>query len=362
MKAMREAEVTMVNLQLQIYEEKGIKFEVCSVGGHNEHGLVERVIRSLQESMEECGLRNRKLTATGLQTLCKLVENDYNNLPFGFKFDRDQDNTEVLKILTPNMMRHGRINTRALSGPMRLPHGASDMVDRVVKTYEAWYKVWSETYIPKILSRPKWFKNECDLKIGDMVYFEKAESELKSPWILGIISEIERSRDGLIRKVKINYRNASETEDRTTRRSVRNLCKIWSEDDFNLQDDLGELAVRLRTLDGSTVSLDDLLTQLQNCVVHHADIHQVQPLLEGPHPAGPDDKCCCLAHCNISHQGGAALRSYQSLVNIDNCVCELYPKVPNFYQVLMKTMEDETPLIDSSLDNLNDFLLNFNSD
>ena len=78
MKALRETEVSMFNLKLQLYEEKGIRFEVCSVGGHNEHGLVERVIRSLQESMEEAGLRNHRLTATGLQTLCKLVENDHN--------------------------------------------------------------------------------------------------------------------------------------------------------------------------------------------------------------------------------------------------------------------------------------------
>ena len=130
-KALREAEVSMVNLKLQLYQEKGIRFEVCSVGGHNEHGLVERVIRSLQDSMEEAGLRNQKLTATGLQTLCKLVENDHNNLPLGFKYDRDQDNTEVLKLLTPNMMRLGRINTRALSNPLRLPHGASEMVEPV---------------------------------------------------------------------------------------------------------------------------------------------------------------------------------------------------------------------------------------
>ena len=176
MKAIREAEVTLVNLKLQIYEEKGIQMEVCSVGGHNEHGLCERIIRSLQESLEECGLKSQKLSATGLQTLAKLVENDYNNLPAGFKYDRDQDNTEVLKILTPNMMRMGRINTRALSGPLRLPAGSSEMVDRVIKNYEAWYKVWSEAYIPKLLFKPKWFKNETDLKVGDLVYFQKSES------------------------------------------------------------------------------------------------------------------------------------------------------------------------------------------
>ena len=111
-KAIRDAEATLKNLKLQVYKEKGIKFEVGSVGGHNEHGLVERIIRSIQDSMLECGLHSKKLTATGLQTLAKLVENDYNNLPAGFKYDRDQDNTKMLKILTPNMMCMGRINTR----------------------------------------------------------------------------------------------------------------------------------------------------------------------------------------------------------------------------------------------------------
>ena len=41
LKALREVEVGMKNLKLQMYEEKGIKFSVCSVGWHNEHGLVE---------------------------------------------------------------------------------------------------------------------------------------------------------------------------------------------------------------------------------------------------------------------------------------------------------------------------------
>ena len=51
-------------------------------------------------------------------------------------------------------MRHGWINTRALAGPLMHPNGASDMVNGVVKTYEAGYKVWSEAYVPKLLFRP----------------------------------------------------------------------------------------------------------------------------------------------------------------------------------------------------------------
>ena len=110
------------------------------------------------------------------------------------------------------MMRMGRINTRALSGPLRLPSGASEMVDWVKKAYEAWFKIWSESYMQKLLFKFKWFKNDTDLKIGDLVYFQKSESELgNGNWTFGMISEVNRSRDGLIRKVTVKYRNAMET-------------------------------------------------------------------------------------------------------------------------------------------------------
>ena len=357
MKAIREAEVTMVNLQLQLREEKGIKFEVCPVGGHNEHGLVERVIRSLQESMEESGLRNQRLTATGLQTVCKLVENDHNNLPLGFKFDRDQDNTEVLKIITPNMMRLGRINTRALSGPLRLPSGASEMVEKVVKAYEAWFKVWSESYIPKLLFRPKWFKDDSDLKIGDLVYFQKSESELGSNWIFGMIAGIDRSRDGLIRKVTVKYRNASESQDRETDRSVRKLCKLWSEDDWNLQDDLAELADRLKGIVGDQAIVNQV--QHAHLGAHHVSVQQGC----APHPQHqqvPADGCCCTAHCRLIHQQGSPLRSYQALSNINNLACDLDPRVPCFKAKAVELMDQETPSVEPALDNLSDFLMNYN--
>ena len=356
MKAIREAEVNLVDLKLQMYSEKGIQMEVCSVGGHNEHGLVERIIRSLQDSMEESGLKTQRLTATGLQTLCKLVENEYNNLPAGFKYDRDQDNTEVLKILTPNMMRHGRINTRSLSGPLKLPNGASEMVERVEKGYKAWYKVWFDAFVPKLLFRPKWFKDECDLKVGDLVYFQKSESALSSHWTLGMIAELEKSRDGLIQKVEIKYRNATESEDRTTRRNVRTFCKIWSVDDFNLQDDLMELSSRLKDVPGHQVLPNNVLSQQD---VHVPTVGQVASVTL-PGQTNSLDSCCCLSHCAMTHQSGTKLRSYQALVSVDAMPCDLYPGIPFFKTVLMEPVLVADADEDPPMDNLSNFLLNHN--
>ena len=99
------------------------------------------------------------------------------------------------------------------------PNGASDMVNGVVKTYEAGYKVWSEAYVPKLLFRPNWFRNESDLEGGDLVYFQK--SKLGCPCTLGMIDELEKGRDGLIRKVQIKYRNAIENQDRKRYKMTR---------------------------------------------------------------------------------------------------------------------------------------------
>ena len=98
-----------------------IEFEICPVGGHNAHGQVERVIRSVQESFDEAGFQTKKYTATALQTLAKLVENQYNALPLGYHQHERAGGSPLLKLICPNHLRVGRINSRTLDGPMRLP-------------------------------------------------------------------------------------------------------------------------------------------------------------------------------------------------------------------------------------------------
>ena len=148
MSAFQLAQVEYRDLQLRLHREKGISFSVCGVGGHDRHGHVERVIQSLQQSLEDSGLKREILHATGLQTLSKLVESQYNNLPLGFHYSRSADNTPILKILTPNMLRIGRVNKRSLDGPIKLPESRMDLLAKVEQTFVAWYRIWLETLVP----------------------------------------------------------------------------------------------------------------------------------------------------------------------------------------------------------------------
>ena len=249
------AEYDLRNLQLTLERKYGVEFKVCPVQGHNVHGQVERVIRSVQESFMDCGLLSARYHATGLQTLCKLIENQYNNLPLGYHYGRDQDNGALLKLICPNQLRVGRMNKRALDGPVRLPAGKMEMLETVNRIYQLWFNIWKEAYVPKLMVRPKWFRSERDLVTGDLVYFMKRDGDLSGKWTIGMVDSVSKGADGIIREVMIKYCNASEqnlgrgeqsgTLPRYTERSVRKLVKIFSLEDVNLGEDLAELSKRV---------------------------------------------------------------------------------------------------------------------
>ena len=243
----------------------GLEFEVCPVQGHNMHGQVERVIKSVQESFEDSWLLTERYHATGLQTLCKVVENQYNNLPLGYHFGRDQDNGPLLKMICPNHLRVGRMNKRALDGPVWMPKNKMEMLKTVDEAYQAWFRIWRDAYVPKLMVKPKWFKTDRDLLVGDLVYFVKKEGALNNKWTMGMVESVERGRDGIIRKATIKYCNSSEqrlsnnkeeanddsTYPRYTERAVRKLVKIFSLEETSLAEDLAELDRRQLEAAGS---------------------------------------------------------------------------------------------------------------
>ena len=247
-KAFSELEIDIRDLKFQLHKEKGIIFDVCPVSGHNQHGQVERVIRSVQESLNDCGVKNLRLHATGLQTFLKLVENTYNNAPLGYSHGRDSDNGAILKTISPNMMRVGRNNDRSLEGNIRLPVGGSEMVKKVDKLYKAWYRLWKDAVVPKLIRQPKWFKTDKHLRPGDLVYFEKDPSKLSSVWVMGRVDQVVRSKDGLVREAIVAYRNHTENFNRLTNRAVRSLVKLFSIDEDCVQEDLAKLQKRIDRL------------------------------------------------------------------------------------------------------------------
>ena len=108
----------------------------------------------------------------------KLIENQVNSLPLGYAFGRDVDNGPVLNIISPAMLRHGRNNTRSLNGPIKLANDVSKMMAKVEDTYWAWFRIWRDSWVPKLIRAPKWYGNTGNVEVDDLVYFKRTPSEL----------------------------------------------------------------------------------------------------------------------------------------------------------------------------------------
>ena len=63
---------------------------------------------------------------------------------------------------------------------------------------------------------PKWFSTDHDIKICDVVLFLKQDWVLNNNYQYGMVNETVRSKDGIVRKVIVQYRNHEENIDRYT--------------------------------------------------------------------------------------------------------------------------------------------------
>ena len=260
MKALREGDIELIDLETHCRRVTQMNFKLCPVGGHNAHGLVEAKIKVAQIGLDMSGAGKLRLHATGVQTLCKLIENDMNNTPYGVTAGRGETNTPLLKIVSPQMMRMGRINSRAPAGPFRLPSGPRNLLDRVEECYKLWFRHYQDTLLQKYLLdlQPKWFRSDVDTKVGDVVFFRKREGKMDGPWQLGQINEVTSSRDGVIRRVEIKYFNASEEAPRFTDRSVRQVIKLFHVDEGTWKDDMDQVA---KLLDEVGISVNHRINQ-----------------------------------------------------------------------------------------------------
>ena len=247
-KVLNEGKIEILDLETMIRSKVSMDFSLCAVGGHNAHGLVEAKIKVAQTGFDKSGAGNLRLTATGTQTLAKQIENDMNNTPFGVVLGRSEANTPLLKLLSPNMMRIGRINSRNPIGPFKLPSGPKSLLDRVQDCYKLWFREYQDTLLMKYLTelQPKWFKSDRDLKPGDVVYFRKREGKLEGAWQMGIIDDVTRSSDKIIRRVDIRYHNSNEGASRTTDRSVRGVVKLFNVDEASWKQDMDSIQTLLQ--------------------------------------------------------------------------------------------------------------------
>ena len=202
-------------------------------------------------------------------------------------------------------------------------------MDKVEKTYVAFFRVWNEVMVPKLMKLNKWFNNKGMLSVDDVVYFQKSEDDLSSNWILGIVEDVIKSKDDVVRKVVIKYQNANENVSRTTERAARKIIKLFHIDDTTWRDDMEEVTKLKDALEASDdeESGSRTVKYVMNPVPEgkglrfrltavggYNDVIQLKRLQDVKRNAKakvirmkfikPCLNCCCFGHCSVDCQSG----------------------------------------------------------
>ena len=231
--------INFTNLQNIIYSNWKIDFNMCPVGGHNFHGRVERKIKEIKISIEK-NVQIERLSILQWETLGSEISNTINDLPLAI--GNVVSEFEAMDLLTPNRLILGRNNNRSPIHPLAVSNNYQRIIKDNEKIFTTWFENWLISHVPKLMVQPKWYLDDRDVKVGDVIIFLKHESTLSNTYQYGMVKEIFTGTDGKIRKVNVKYRNYNENVDRVTTRSVRNLVLIHPVDELNLIQELGEIA------------------------------------------------------------------------------------------------------------------------
>ena len=237
MAAMQEGEINLVDLQGNLSAERGILFETCASQGHYAHGRVERKIGLLKEALSRSNIVQNRLHAMGWLTIAKLIERDVNALPIGFLTHTGKESS-LSRILTPGMLKLNGMSNRAPSGVFQTPYRATELMDKISKTYSLWYKVWSIVYVPHMMDRQKWHVSAPNLKVGHIVYFKLTESKMSADWRVGRVEFVKVSDDEVVRTVGIAYKTEVGESFSIVERPSRAVIRLFHLEDTCLMDQM----------------------------------------------------------------------------------------------------------------------------
>ena len=223
----------------KLFVDSKVEFYPCPVGGHNMHGRVERKIREVKESIEK-SFQSQRLSIIQWETVAAQISNSINDVPLAL--GNQTANFEVSDLITPNRLRLGRNNSRSPDGPLYVTNDNDKFLKLNQKIFDSWFEVWLLCHVPNLMTHPKWYKTTHNLQIGDIVLFIKHESSLQNKYQYGIVTSVNKDKDGVIRKAEVKYRNANEDCDRKSFRSVRDFVVIHGCDETSIMQELAEIS------------------------------------------------------------------------------------------------------------------------
>lgn len=221
------------HLPLQQLAEIGTTWKFITPGAPFQGGIWEAAVKTFKYHFYRT-LGSRVLTIDQMYTLVVQIEACMNARPL---FPASDDPSD----LNPITPAHLVIGRSTLQRPysedvVQFPDNRLTLWGLQQKLYQQYWSSWKHDYIAAQQQRNKWYKIHVNLKPNDMVLIQD-ENTPPSKWPYGKITEVIKSKDGLVRSAKIatatttiDANNQPKASIKIISRPVQKLCILLPDD------------------------------------------------------------------------------------------------------------------------------------
>ena len=197
-----------------------IEWEPVPADSQHMNGLSESLIRSVKRSIEHV-IGDNVLSFSELQLMFYEIANIINSRPIGVISGADPDCPNPI---TPNDLILGRSTNGVPQGPFETNPTITRRFLFVQRLIDDWWSSWYDSVLPSLVPSYKWRQKCRNARIGDICLIRY--KGIRATYRLGRVIGVHAGKDGLVRRIKLEYKLPNEKSFRTVERSVHGVAVI----------------------------------------------------------------------------------------------------------------------------------------
>ena len=240
---MKSADITVLDLQSQLWSKERIVLEVSTPHSHQERGKIENRIGAVRNMLEKSRELSTKKSYLEWESVGVCIANTLNNLPIARNGDDETESS--LSFISPNHLLLGRNNKRSMELPVVIEGSTLSRLEDVQNTVDNMLD-YIVNDIHKFVPGKRLVQGEIP-QPGEIVLFISEENPRKryEKFKYGKIKE--NFVQGRSNKVRIIYKNSGESVIRETTRNVRDIVIIMKIEDLDFNSAEQQLINRINS-------------------------------------------------------------------------------------------------------------------
>ena len=230
---LKQARIQFQDLQGHVWKDKRIILDFSTPLHHAGHGKVEVRVRLIREMLDSTSESSKEKSYLMWETVASTISNMLNNMPIAHCSDQNGVDDPIF-LVTPNSLILGKNQNRSVAGPIELEdcyvNSQFTNVNELTELVQSQIARMAHKYVPG-----RKVSTASPPLIGEIILFVMKENQRSRNVIYKYGRVTQNYVDGRENKIRIRYKNSTESVYREVYRHVNEIVVILSLQDLQFE-------------------------------------------------------------------------------------------------------------------------------